>query len=40
MNYNRGEVKKMADSRAIPQGYKKVWEVAKKMGVTDRALED
>lgn len=39
MNYNRGEVKKMADSRAIPQGYMTVGEVAKKMGVTVRALQ-
>lgn len=39
MNYNRGEVKKMADYRAIPQGYMTVGEVAKKMGVTVRALQ-
>ena len=39
MNYNRGEVKKMADSRAIPHGYMTVGEVAKKMGVTVRALQ-
>ena len=39
MNYNSSEVRKMANYKAIPQGYMTVGEVAKKMGVTVRALQ-
>lgn len=39
MNYNIDEENIMAKYKAIPQGYMTVGEVAKKMGVTVRALQ-
>lgn len=39
MNYTVGKEIEMAKNKAIPQGYMTVGEVAKKMGVTVRALQ-